>query len=137
MLFCLASKAMQAFSPDVVVGWYLWPYATVAASLGRENKTPAFVVHAGSDLALLLRDSALREKFLPLLRELTGIATTRTAQPHLLKAVSGHIPRERIVTLSRYPLGNAFNNTSRPLSLHEYLALPLGLRAAAKIKTHR
>lgn len=131
----LGWQVMESFGPDVIVGWYLWPYAAAAAQLGLTNKIPVFAVHAGSDLALLRDDAARRSEFLSLVSTLRGIATTQYAEPLFRELVATHIPKERVRVLANYPLGNAFNTTFVDLNIQSYLDFSTGLSDCFQLET--
>lgn len=90
--------------PDVIVGSYLEPYGIAAMMVGRLNKLPTFIRHAGSDLGRLAIVSDLRNAYALGLADpdLIKILTYKHSQTSLLLEHLGAAP-EQLIYLDKRP----------------------------------
>jgi glycosyltransferase involved in cell wall biosynthesis len=72
-LASLLHRVLAAEPVDVVVGWYLLPYAFAASTVAQALRVPFLVQHAGSDIKRLLGDYRLKDLLLRMLRSADGI----------------------------------------------------------------
>ena len=72
-LTSLALDALEIEKPDIIVGWYLLPYAIAASNVSKMTKIPFMIQHAGSDLARILPNEYLEKYLKKILESADGI----------------------------------------------------------------
>jgi glycosyltransferase involved in cell wall biosynthesis len=85
----LASLGLTVASktkPDLVIGWYLLPYAVAAHSIANILGLPLVLQHAGSDLARLLGDPQLNNFLSTILKAASTVLTYPSSRQFMLDA---------------------------------------------------
>lgn len=107
--------AARETGPDVVVGSYLEPYGLAASIVARACGTPLVLRHAGSDIARLAEQPALRQAY-SLCTSATAILSTRSeattallrrigfAEEQIVRMRPGSFPFSRYGDMGRYDL---------------------------------
>jgi len=116
-LLGLTLSAVERSNSEAIVGWYLEPYALVAATAARITGRPAMLIHAGSDLGGL----ALHDDLAPAYRWSIGSADRILTHPLLiprLLALGGRVEQFVFPAASRLP--PYFRDPASPLDVQRY-----------------
>jgi glycosyltransferase involved in cell wall biosynthesis len=93
-LASLAVNAIEARQADVVVGFYLEPYAVAAHLAASWTRRPLVIRHAGSDVGRLLEVSQLQRAYVEVLKAATVVCARPAARARM---VSLGVSEDRIV----------------------------------------
>ena len=84
-LTSLALDESDACKPDIIVSWYLMPYAVSAHMVSNLLNVPHVVIHAGSDITRLLNYPYYHRILKEILRSSAGQVTYASTEQALLK----------------------------------------------------
>jgi glycosyltransferase involved in cell wall biosynthesis len=70
-----ALRVVEEVGADIVIGWYLLPYAFAAFNVAQLTSIPLVIQHAGSDMSRLLTNDALEIFLSHMLREAARVFT--------------------------------------------------------------
>jgi glycosyltransferase involved in cell wall biosynthesis len=93
-LASLAANAIEAGRADVVLGFYLEPYAVAAHLAASWTRRPLVIRHAGSDVGRLLEVTQLQRAYVEVLKAATVVCARPAARARM---VALGIPEDRIV----------------------------------------
>ncbi len=74
-LTSLALEAIEKKRPDLILGWYLLPYAVAAFNVAKLTGIPYAIQHAGSDITRLLTHPYLNQFLTEVIKNADGILT--------------------------------------------------------------
>jgi glycosyltransferase involved in cell wall biosynthesis len=93
-LASLAANAIEARRADVVIGFYLEPYAVAAHLAASWTRRPLVIRHAGSDVGRLLDVPQLQRAYVEVLKAATVVCARPAARARM---VALGVPEDRIV----------------------------------------
>jgi glycosyltransferase involved in cell wall biosynthesis len=123
-LTSLALDAIEAHGSELVVGFYLEPYAVAAYLAAKLSRRPLLIRHAGSDVGRLLSVPQLAPTYRSILQSADVVCARPGARARFLEL---GVPASRLVADPGWTLPREwFHPAAEPLDVNEHLA-SLGL----------